>query len=302
MTDVAPELVARFRSADLAERFVAAYDAELARWPASVTSVDVATAYGTTHVQVCGPPDAPPVVLLHGGGCTSTAWFATAAALAGTHRVYAPDQLGDAGLSVPAGRPIRRVEDFMGWLDGLFDGLGLREAALCGHSYGGWLALNYALHKADPSGHSTITRLALLDPTDCFAGLRLGYRLRALPLFVRPSAARMRAFIEWETDRAPLDSLSLALACLAGGEFRGSPVVMPHRPAADRLAALAIPTLLLLAEKSRAHDIRRVRANAERSLPHLTVAALAGVAHHSLPATNPERLNQELVRFLADRS
>ena len=32
---------------------------------------------------------------------------------------------------------------------GLLDRLGLEAAAFCGHSYGAWLALSYALHRAN---------------------------------------------------------------------------------------------------------------------------------------------------------
>jgi pimeloyl-ACP methyl ester carboxylesterase len=225
VADVASEMAKRFRSANLAERFAAGYDAELARWPLPVTPVDVTGEYGTTHVQVCGPLDGTPLVLLHGGGCTSTVWFGNVGTLSRSHRVYAPDHIGGPGRSVAAGKPVRRAEDIMGWLDDLLDKLGVPAAAFCGHSYGAWIALSYALH--DPS---RVTRLVLLDPTDCFAGLTLGYRLHAVPLFARPSAQRMRSIIEWETEGTPLDPSSLALTCLGGGEFRRARLIIPHRP------------------------------------------------------------------------
>src|SRR5690606_38926776 len=153
--------------------FLAVYDAVLARWPVDVQSVDVPSAYGTTRVQVCGPEDGPPLVLLHAGGATSTVWFANAADLARTHRVYALDQIGRPGHGIHDGRAISALDDLMAWLDAVFGGLGSGTAALCGHSYGGWLALSYALI-APPQ----VSALALLDPTGCFAGLALNYRLR----------------------------------------------------------------------------------------------------------------------------
>jgi pimeloyl-ACP methyl ester carboxylesterase len=60
-----------------------------------------------------------------------------------------------------------------------------------------------------------------------------------------------------------------------------------------------VPALVLLAELSRAHDIRRVGAAARELLPRATVVTLPGVAHHSLPAARPGPLNEELARFLA---
>jgi len=288
------ELAKHFRSQELAEAFVSTYDAVLGRWPLAVTSLDVAGEYGTTHVQACGPPGGKPLVLLHAGGYTSTVWFANAGTLGRVHRVYAVDQIGDAGKSVADGRPVQRAEDLMAWLDGLLDKLGLEAAAFCGHSYGGWLALSYALHSP-----GRVTRLALLDPTTCFAGMSLGYRLRAVPLLARPSVPRVRNFMEWETGQTALDPLWLSLACLGAGEFRRSKLVMPHRPNAEDLRASSVPALLVLAENSKAHNIRRIGEHAERLMPQIVSTVLPGATHHSIPAANPDRLNQELAGFLA---
>src|SRR5947209_7960122 len=100
--------------------FSTAYDAVLAKWPVPVEPVEVGSAYGTTHVNVCGPPDATPLVLLHSGGATSTVWFDNVGDLARDHRVYAVDQINDAGRSVPGGRPVRSRDDLMAWLDAVF--------------------------------------------------------------------------------------------------------------------------------------------------------------------------------------
>lgn len=95
--------------------------------------------------------------------------------------MYALDLIGDPGRSVHDGRRISWLGDLMDWLDGLMLHLGLGSASHCGHSYGGWLALNYALHAPQ-----RVSKLALLDPTQCFAGLKLSYLLHAAPLMARP--------------------------------------------------------------------------------------------------------------------
>jgi pimeloyl-ACP methyl ester carboxylesterase len=61
---------------------------------------------------------------------------------------------------------------------------------------------------------------------------------------------------------------------------------------------MRVPTLLVLAGRSRAHDIRRVEAEAQRLVPDLTTTVLAGASHHSLPATDPDPLNRALADFL----
>jgi pimeloyl-ACP methyl ester carboxylesterase len=272
--------------------YLAAYDAVLAQWPVPVESVALPSVFGTTHVNICGPRDGEPLVLLHGRGATSTVWFANVGELSRTHRVYAVDAIGDAGRSVGDGRPVDGPAGFMDWLDGLFDALDLDSASLCGHSYGGWMALEYALHTPQ-----RVRRLALLDPTDCFAGLTMSYRLHAVPIFVRPSPGRMRAFVEWETAGTGVDPAWLKLLCLGRG-FPSAKIVMPRRPTPDRLRASTVPTLLLLAEKSRAHDIHKVSATARELVPDVVTTVLPGVSHHAMPTERPEQLNRALGAFL----
>ena len=283
-----------FKSTASEAGFFAAYDAVLGLWPVPFEPVEVPSAYGTTHIQACGPVDGPPLVLLHAGGATSTVWFNNVGDLSRTHRVYAVDQIGDAGRSVHDGHPIRGVKDFMAWLDGLFDSLGLHGAALGGHSYGAWLALNYALHAPQQ-----ISKLVLLDPTGCFAGMKMSYRLHALPPFARPSAARMRDFLTWESGGAPLDATWLHLAALTGGEVRGSKLILPRRPQAGRLRACMVSTLQVLAEKSKSLDIDRAAANAQQLMPHVVNTVLPGATHHTIPTVNAAQLNREILHFLA---
>ncbi|QFU87608.1 alpha/beta fold hydrolase [Amycolatopsis sp. YIM 10] len=277
------------------EEFLAAYDAVLGRWPVEVKPVDVESEFGTTRVQLCGPPDGAPLVLLHGGGATSAVWLANIAELSREHRVYAVDQIGAPGRSVHSGRPFRRPRDLLDWLDSLFRHFRLSGAGVCGHSYGGWLALAYALRAP-----ARVEKLALLDPTQCFAGFRPGYLLRALPLLLRPSAKRERAFLEWELGGAPVDQGWLELVSL-GAEFPSSKVVAGGRP---RSPAPRMPVLLVLAGKSRAHDVRRVEANARAALgpAQLEVLTLPEATHHSLPLWPAEPLNRALTAFYQARS
>src|SRR5512133_2096626 len=122
----APPSPSMFGTSQGQTRYFAAYDATLALWP-PVESFDVPTRLGRTHVNTCGPQDAPPLVLLPGQAVSSTMWYPNAAALSQTYRVYAVDIPGDMGKSVQA-RPISSPLDFGAWLIDVLDQLHVEQA------------------------------------------------------------------------------------------------------------------------------------------------------------------------------
>lgn len=287
------------------EQFLAALD-ELLRGPdlaqAPTGRADVATSFGTTRVTSWGTAGGAPVVLLPGHGATSAAWAGVARRLGRTRRVHALELVGDAAnragdplspadLSTPATQGPRTRDDLVGWLDQVLravvpDG----DVVLAGHSYGAWLALSFALARP-----GAVARLVLVDPTDCFGGPSLGYVLRALPLIVRPTPGRWESFVRWETRGAEVDARWLEVSALGAGLPIGR-VVRPSRPRPVELDRLSSPTLVLLASRSRAHDVRRVAERA-RDVPAVTVERLSDASHHSVPAGQADELAAVLDRW-----
>lgn len=151
--------VGRFRGDKQRARFLAAYDAAFAAlWPTPWTEADLETDFGTTHVHRYGPDTGVPVVLLHGASSNAVQWYPFLNALGARHPVIALDTIGDPGRSV-ARRPLHDPPDSAAWLDQTLAGLGVSQAHLIGHSYGGWLALNQALHAPD-----RLMSVTALDP------------------------------------------------------------------------------------------------------------------------------------------
>jgi pimeloyl-ACP methyl ester carboxylesterase len=262
--------------------FQDAYDALLELWGVPVERLDL----DGTRVNACGPLDAPPLVLLAGHGATSPVWFRVAPRLAETYRVYAPDLPGDAGRSTAT--PPRTVDDLMAWLTSLLDGLQVDETALCGHSYGAWTALTFALR--DPA---RVSRLTLIDPTDCFTGLRLPYIARALPSLVRPSRERTKSFLRWETQGLPIDEQWLDLAGLAA-EQPTAPVVRPKRPTDDQLRSLQPPSVIVIADRTKSHNPDRLAHRVTTLVPAANVVRIETATHHSLPALHTDELVKAL--------
>ncbi|MFC9684205.1 alpha/beta fold hydrolase [Streptomyces sp. NPDC056948] len=274
--------------------FLAAYDTVMAKWPTSREAATVPTPFGTTHVNICGPADGPPLLLLPGGGSpTSASWFRQAAELSRVHRLYAVDLIGAPGRSTPApGRHPRTTADLVSWLDALLKGLGLADTDLGGHSYGAWIALQYALRAPH-----RVRRLVLLDPTMSFAKLKSAYGLHAVRMALRPTPRRVRTFLEWETRGVPLDQDWLALQEAAVGFPSVRPVVGP-RPKPGALRRLDLPVLVLLAENTRTHNPSKVAARAGKLLPHATTATLPNVSHHALPHAAPAEASRRITDFL----
>lgn len=267
-----------FAESDEGRAFYAAYDALLAKWPRGTVIHDLDSRFGTARVTEYGPPDAPPVLLLPGAGATSMVWFANAAALGETHRVLAVDIIGDVGRSVAGGDPVRSVDDLLEWLGSVADALGATRCALAGHSYGAMIALAAAVRTPERVG-----RLVLLDPTSCFVGMRFGYLLRALPVLVRPTAARERAFLEWETRGAQLDPDWVTLMALGAAHFPTAKTIVPRRPSSEELGRCTVDTTVVLAPFGRVHDPDEVARAARKALPSCRAVTLTAGTHHTLP-------------------
>jgi pimeloyl-ACP methyl ester carboxylesterase len=274
--------------------FRAGYEALLARWPVEVERLDVRTRHGTTRVNACGPPDGMPLVLLSGYGTTSAIWYANVGALSRQHRVYALDRLGDRGLSVYDGQPITDRAGLMSYLDDCLDELGAGRVDLCGHSYGGWTALRYAQHAPD-----RVRRLVLLDPTQCFSGLRWDYLLHALPMLVRPGPRSRRRMLRWETaGEIDPDVLEFLCAPATTSSPPGAKFVVSKRPTETELRAVRTPTLVLLAGRGRQHHNEKVAAIARERLPDVEVRELPAASHHTIPFAGADDLNRQLGKFL----
>lgn len=141
-----------YRTRKAKENILNTYDRLLEAWGTEVLPVKVPTRYGTTHINVFGREDAPPVVLFHGVGDDSALmWIYNAAALAPHFRLYAVDTLGGPGKSIPNENYTKEFENAE-WIDDLLDGLELKQVDLAGVSHGGYLAQYYAVHRPERVG------------------------------------------------------------------------------------------------------------------------------------------------------
>lgn len=109
-------------------------------------------------VQLAGPRDAPPVILLHGFPESHRTWRAIVPDLARDHFVVAPDQRGYARSSKPEGVAAYAPDRIVGDLIALAEALEIERFTLVGHDWGGAVAWMAALRHPE-----RIARLAIVN-------------------------------------------------------------------------------------------------------------------------------------------
>ena len=143
---------------------------DAARAPGLPRSREVAAMGVRTSYLEAGPPDAPPVLLLHGLGATNASMLTLFADLAVDHRVLAPDLPGFGASAAPRGAYTPAW--FAAWVEELqratgSRGTATRGAVVVGNSLGGRIALEAGLQHP-----SSVRALVLLAPSPAFRRLR----------------------------------------------------------------------------------------------------------------------------------
>jgi len=271
-------------------KYMTAYEAMFSLWKVPYEAIDVKTSYGSTHINVSGPGDGYPLILLHAVSLSSTAWFANIAQLSANHRVYAVDGIGDAGKSV-AEYLIEKRLDYAEWLREVFDGLNIDKGYLLGHSYGGWLALNMALAYQD-----RLRKIVLLAPAASIypmnfltnLGLRLPFKVRIPARSVFKMIASKGTVFE-ETFIHLMEMVTRY--CVPATMF---PTVYTD----EELMQIELPALLLIGAGEKIYNPQKAIDRAQRLMPDLTAEIIPNVGH-TLNMEQPETINARILKFLS---
>jgi pimeloyl-ACP methyl ester carboxylesterase len=252
-----------YKSPEGQAKCLALYETALVHWPVPYQQLDLPTRFGSTHIIASGPTSAPPLVLLHGNWATATMWASAIASLSRDHRTFAIDQIDDVGKSVPSRIPASRP-DYAEWLLDVLDQLGLEQADIAGLSYGGFLAVNLALHSPD-----RVRRLILLCPgVPSFGAPTQKYAVHGLPLMLFPSHLTGRWLIQGLSVKGyhpnDLEAEQLIVSAMS---LRSR---IPFRPVFndDEFATLKMPVLLLIGDKEVLYDARSAVNRARRLISH----------------------------------
>ena len=112
----------------------------------------------TMNVALAGPPQAPPVILVHGFPESHRTWRALVPLLEGDLRLIMPDLRGFGATDKPQDVSAYATEILIADLFALADALGIDRFALVGHDWGGAIAWAAAI-----SGNPRIERLAIVN-------------------------------------------------------------------------------------------------------------------------------------------
>ena len=262
-----------------AEAVRARYRQFLAFWPQPVEQQTIPTRHGETFVVASGPADAPPVVLLHGSASTSVIWMGDARLWAQRFRVYAVDIIGEPGLSAE-NRPTLASGAYAQWLDDVFEGLGLTQAALVGMSLGGWLAADYATRRPE-----RVSALALLVPGGI--GRHRNVLLWAGPLLLlgpwgRKQVMKRLGRAEPEGEVPPAVKAFGEFQAMIFANFHPRRERLPRFSDAD-LGRLTMPVLCVLGGQDAFIDSAGTRDRLAACVPHARVSYLPEAGHFLPP-------------------
>ena len=288
-----------FRSTTAKKQYLKLYDMRAKNWPVDSETRFVDTSYGQTFVRMSGPVGAPPLVLLHGGGGNSLQWIPNIEALSQTYKIYAADNIYDLGRSIYS-RTIKRSDDFMTWLDELFNALGLgNNINLMGLSYGGWLASQYALHFPD-----RLDKIVLLAPAGTVLPLRWEWIMRAVLCWV-PYRYFTRSFMYWlladlaQKDgtagiilEEEVDAVVLSLRC-----FKPNRLINPTVLHDAELQSVTVPALYLVGENEKIYSAQKAIQRLRKVAPNIKAEVIPN-AGHDLTIVQAEMVNTKVLEFL----
>jgi pimeloyl-ACP methyl ester carboxylesterase len=264
-----------------------------------------------------GGRGSPPVLMIHGlGSAGYLGWRFNLPALAGGHRVLAPDLPGFGRSDKPRTR--YGVPLFTRTLLRYLDSQGLERAAVVGASMGGRVALELALRHP-----GRVSRLVLVNSLGLGFPRRLVHGLFALPGVGR-TAFRLTGTVLERVPGATIRQLAGRLRLVENPERALDDAYLQalREIHADRGVAPAylatVRALFLMGAHDLSRELRRLRmpvrliwgaddplfpvqhaTRAHRLLPGSELAVMEG-AGHSPQAERPDEFNRILERFLTD--
>jgi 3-oxoadipate enol-lactonase len=241
----------------------------------------------------------PPVVLLHGAFLDRHTWDLQLPALAARHRAVRYD-IRPFGESTVPDQPYRTIDDLLA----LMDALQIERAHLVGHSFGGGVAIDFALAHPD-----RVASLVLVNSGVNGAPMPADEQKEAMQVFVsaRESEAKaVEAWLSlglWSASRARPEVMKAIERSTAPNAARFRMAAPPFAPitppAIGRLDEIHAPTLVVSGDRDTAGN-RAASESAAKAIEGARLVVIPG-ADHAIPFGWAKELNEALLTFLASR-
>ncbi len=251
-----------------------------------------------------GPSDRPALVLLHGFTADRRMWNPVAVALEKRHRLLIPDLRGHGESDAPADIASYTMEGYAADVAALMDHAGIARAHVCGSSFGGMIALEFAV-----TWPERVETLVLSDASPAYerpdydeafrqreAGI--ARMVDAIARFGPIEAGRRAA---QDADDAFLaEAIRKRYARMNGDGIVGAAHARRQRRDVTGLLSrqLTMPVLLCMGRDDPVYCALAVMA---RELPHARQVTFGGTGH-GVPAREPEKFIESLEGFYRDVS
>jgi pimeloyl-ACP methyl ester carboxylesterase len=285
-----------FRSEKAKAEYLTYYDMKAKEWPVVSETIMVGTSFGQTHIRISGPVDTQALVMLPGMGANLLMWLPNIEALSASYRTYAVDNIYDYGRSIYT-RTIKDPEDFLYWLDELFNSLDLEgETNLVGMSYGAWLTSLYAIHFPD-----RLDKIVLLAPAATILPVRLGFYVN-LTLSLLPMCYFAKRMVYWgakdlinKNKKMVEDIVDHSL--LARRCFMPKRVIAPTVLSDKELRSIRIPTLYLVGTNEKLYSALKAVKRLNKVVPQIRTEVIPN-AGHDFAVVQAEMVNKKVLEFL----
>lgn len=241
-----------------------------------------------------GEPDAPPVVLMHGWGCSTATVGSIENAIADKRRVINVDLPGHGKSSeppmLPDGKPWG-VYEYADTIEKLMEMLELKKPALIGHSYGGRIAIIIGSRRE-------VEKIILVDAAGVKPRRPLKYywkvySFKAMRKILPILAGRKRAEKIIERRRARSGSADYRQASPVMRMVMSKSV---NQDLKKHMPSIKAPTLLIWGENDTATPLSDARTM-ERLIPDAGLVAFPGAGHYSF-LDNPVQFRAVVRNFL----
>jgi pimeloyl-ACP methyl ester carboxylesterase len=288
--------VGHFNSVEGERAYKESYAKAMELLPEPTKIYNIQTRFGVVRIYQfanTAHPDRTPVFLFPGRTSGTPMWSENIIDLVAERTVYSLDALGDAGLSIQT-NPIKNSADQSLWIEETLDSLDLNNINVVGHSFGGWLAANYAVRYP-----SRVKTLSLLEPVFVLQGLKMEIYVNSIAASLKFLPQSWRdTMLENIGGSDSIDKSDPIYQMIANATQHYSlKLPLPDQMTNGQLQSLSMPVYVALGEKSVMHDSYKAVTVAKSNIKDVSIKNWKD-GSHSLPMEFANQINSELLLFM----